>query len=96
MFGRCIKKYEGFRVDVKRKSIEDKVRREKVFEVEEALNIENSRASSFQIRGIHVVETKVNAVRGWSSPKTLPEVRNNKVEDAFQEEYELQCAEPLD
>ncbi|GJY61609.1 hypothetical protein Tco_0462266 [Tanacetum coccineum] len=95
-YGRCIKKYEGFRVDVKRKSIEDKVRREKVFEVEEALNIENSRASSFQVRGINVDETKVNAVRDWSSPKTLPKVRNNKVADAFQEEYELQCAEPLD
>ncbi|GJZ91232.1 hypothetical protein Tco_0663159 [Tanacetum coccineum] len=89
-------KYEGFRVDVKRKSIEDKVRREKVFEVEETLNIEKSRASSFQVRGINVDETKVNAVRDWSSLKTLPEVRNNKVVDAFQEEYELQCAEPLD
>ncbi|GJZ90572.1 transposon ty3-I gag-pol polyprotein [Tanacetum coccineum] len=55
------------------KSIEDKVRRE-VFDVVEALDIENSRASSFQMRGIHVLETKVNAVRGWSSPKTLPEV----------------------
>ncbi|GJV50101.1 hypothetical protein Tco_1440313 [Tanacetum coccineum] len=92
-YGRCIKKYEGFRVDVKRKSIEDKVRREKVFEVEEALNIENSRASSFQVRGINIDETKVNAVRDWSSLKTFPEVRNNKVENAFQEEYELQCAE---
>ncbi|GKB17264.1 hypothetical protein Tco_0851187, partial [Tanacetum coccineum] len=89
-YGRCIKKYEGFRVDVKRKSIEDKVRREKVFEVEEALNIENSRASSFQVRGINIDETKVNAVRDWSSLKTFPEVRNNKVENAFQEEYELQ------
>ncbi|GJV57599.1 putative nucleotidyltransferase, ribonuclease H [Tanacetum coccineum] len=95
-YGRCIKKYEGFRVDVKRKSIEDKVRREKVFEVDEALNIENSRASSFQVRGINVDETKVNAVRDWSSLKILPEVRNNKVADAFQEEYELQCGEPLD
>ncbi|GJX57339.1 transposon ty3-I gag-pol polyprotein [Tanacetum coccineum] len=68
-----LKKYEGFRVDVKRKSIEDKVRRE-VFDVVEALDIENSRASSFQMRGIHVVETKVNAVRDLSSPKTLPEL----------------------
>ncbi|GJZ63434.1 hypothetical protein Tco_0619855 [Tanacetum coccineum] len=88
--------YEGFRVDAKRKSIKDKVRREKVFEVDEAFNIENSRASSFQVRGINVDETKVNAVRDWSSLKILPEVRNNKVADAFQEEYELQCAEPLD
>ncbi|GJW32316.1 hypothetical protein Tco_0052348 [Tanacetum coccineum] len=40
----------GFRVDVKHKSIEDKVLREKVFEVDEALNIENSRASSFKIK----------------------------------------------
>ncbi|GJX41755.1 putative nucleotidyltransferase, ribonuclease H [Tanacetum coccineum] len=95
-YGRRVKKYEGFRVDVKRKSIKDKVRCEKVFEVEEALNIENSRANSFHVRGINVDETKVNAVRDWSSLKTLHEVRNNKVADAFQEEYELQCAEPLD
>nr|GFA27493.1 putative reverse transcriptase domain-containing protein [Tanacetum cinerariifolium] len=57
-YGRRVKKYEGFRVDVKRKSIKDKVRRE-VFDVVEALDIENSRASSFQMRGIHVVETKL-------------------------------------
>ncbi|GJT82494.1 transposon ty3-I gag-pol polyprotein [Tanacetum coccineum] len=95
-YGRCIKKYEGFRVDVKRKSIEDKVRREKVFEVDDALNIEISRASSFQVRGINVDETKVNVARDWSSLKILPEVGNNKVADAFQEECELQCAEPLD
>nr|GEV82485.1 transposon Ty3-I Gag-Pol polyprotein [Tanacetum cinerariifolium] len=61
-YGRRVKKYEGFRVDVKRKSIENKVRRE-VFEVDEALAIENSRVSSFQMRGIHVIETKVNAVQ---------------------------------
>ncbi|GKF46782.1 hypothetical protein Tco_0136584, partial [Tanacetum coccineum] len=72
------------------------VRREKVFEVDEALNTENSRVSSFHVRGINVDETKVNAVRDWSSLKILPEVRNNKVADAFQEEYELQCGEPLD
>ncbi|GKD92401.1 hypothetical protein Tco_1372238 [Tanacetum coccineum] len=76
---RRVKKYEGFRVDVKRKSIEDKVHREKVFDVDEALDIENSRASSFQVRGIHVDEAKVNMVRDWPSPKKLPEVRNNKV-----------------
>nr|GEX69398.1 RNA-directed DNA polymerase [Tanacetum cinerariifolium] len=85
----------GFRVDVKRKSIKDKVRRE-VFNVVEALDIENSMASYFQMRGIHVVETKVNVVRGWSSPKTFPEVRNNKVANTFQEEDELEYAEPLD
>nr|GEZ29994.1 histone H3.2 [Tanacetum cinerariifolium] len=79
----------------RRKSIKDKVRRE-VFNVVEALDIENSRASSFQMRGIHVIETKVNAIRVWSSPKTLPEVRNNKVENAFQEEDELEYVEPLD
>nr|GEU56475.1 Asp_protease_2 domain-containing protein [Tanacetum cinerariifolium] len=104
-----VKKYEGFRVDVKRKSIEDKVRRE-VFEVDEALAIENSRASSFQVRRNHVDETnvnavrdwaspkilpEVNAVRDWASPKILPEVRNTKVVDAFQEEDELECVEPV-
>nr|GEU93090.1 pentatricopeptide repeat-containing protein At4g21065-like [Tanacetum cinerariifolium] len=46
----------------------DKVRREKVFDVDEAIDIENSRASSFQVRGIHVDECKVNAVRDWPSP----------------------------
>ncbi|GKF24020.1 hypothetical protein Tco_0076342, partial [Tanacetum coccineum] len=79
----------------RRKSIEDMVRRE-VFDVNEALDIENSMASSFQVKGIYVDETKVNAVRDWSSPKTLPEVRNNKVADAFQEEDELEYVEPLD
>nr|GEV63975.1 RNA-directed DNA polymerase [Tanacetum cinerariifolium] len=78
-----------FRVDVKRKSIEDKVRRKKVFEVEKALNIENSRASSFQVRGINVDEPKVNAVRDGSSPKTLSEVRNNKVADALSKKTTL-------
>ncbi|GJT27379.1 transposon ty3-I gag-pol polyprotein [Tanacetum coccineum] len=71
-YSRRVKKYEGFLVDVKRKSIEDKVRRD-VFDVVEALDIENSRASSFQMRGIHVVKTKVNAVQDWSSPKIMPE-----------------------
>ncbi|GJV21908.1 putative nucleotidyltransferase, ribonuclease H, partial [Tanacetum coccineum] len=72
-YGRRVNKYEGFRVDVKRKSNEDKVRRE-VFEIDEALAIENSRASSFQVRGNHVDKTNVNSVRDWSSPKILPEV----------------------
>nr|GEY47644.1 zf-CCHC domain-containing protein [Tanacetum cinerariifolium] len=72
-YGRRVKKYEGFKVDVKRKSIKDKVRRE-VLDIVEALDIENSRASSFKMRGIHVVETKVDVVRDWSSPKTLPEL----------------------
>ncbi|GJS08545.1 transposon ty3-I gag-pol polyprotein [Tanacetum coccineum] len=91
-----VKGFNCFRVDVKRKSIEDKVRRE-VFEVDEALAIENSRArSSFQVRGNHVDETNVNAVWDLASPKILPEVRNTKVVDAFQEEDELECAEPLD
>ncbi|GKB76291.1 RNA-directed DNA polymerase, partial [Tanacetum coccineum] len=79
LYSRRVKKYEGFRVDVKRKSIEDKVHREKVFDVDEALDIENSRASSFQVRGIHVDGTNVNAVLDCPSPKILPEVRINKV-----------------
>ncbi|GJW07194.1 RNA-directed DNA polymerase [Tanacetum coccineum] len=80
-YGRHVKKYEGFQVDVKHKSIKDKVRREKVFEVDEALDIENSRVSSFQVRGIHVDETKVNAVRDWSSPKKLPKELYESDED---------------
>ncbi|GJX80546.1 RNA-directed DNA polymerase [Tanacetum coccineum] len=46
--------------------------------------------------GINVDETNVNAVRDWSSLKILPGVRNNKVADAFQDEDELEYAEPLD
>nr|GEZ00300.1 RNA-directed DNA polymerase [Tanacetum cinerariifolium] len=80
-YGR-VKRYEGFRVDVKRKSIKDKVCRE-VFDVDKSFDIENSRASSFQVKGIYVDETKVNAVWDWSSPKTLPEDRNNKVRLRF-------------
>ncbi|GKB47766.1 hypothetical protein Tco_0898519, partial [Tanacetum coccineum] len=41
-------------------------------------------------------ETKVNAVRDWPSLNILPEVRNIKVADAFQEEDELEYVEPLD
>ncbi|GKD24570.1 hypothetical protein Tco_1230784 [Tanacetum coccineum] len=93
-YGRCVKKYEGFQVDVKFKSIEDKVRG-KVFKVDEALAIKNSRVSYFQVRGNHVDKTKVNVVRDWPSPKIFPEVRNNKVADAFQEEDELEYVEPL-
>ncbi|GJY62079.1 hypothetical protein Tco_0462736 [Tanacetum coccineum] len=67
-----------------------------VFDVDEAFDIENSRVGSFHVRGIHVDETKVNTVRNWSSSKTLIEVKNNKVADAFQEEDELEYAKHLD
>ncbi|GJR33451.1 hypothetical protein Tco_1109683 [Tanacetum coccineum] len=60
-----------------------------VFDDDEALDISRTRGEFFQVRGIHVDATKVNAVRDWSSPKTLPEDRNNKVANAFQEEDEL-------
>nr|GEU78214.1 DNA helicase [Tanacetum cinerariifolium] len=76
--------------------IVDKVCREKVFEVNEALDTENSRASSFQVRGIHVDETKVNKVQDLSSPKALLEVRNNKFPNVSQEEDELEYVELLD
>nr|GEY53840.1 hypothetical protein [Tanacetum cinerariifolium] len=94
--GKCVKKYEGFRVNVMQKSIKDKVCHEKVFDVDEAFDIENLRECSFQVRRIRVDETKVNAVRDLSSPKTFSEVRNNKVAGAFREEEELECVEPLD
>ncbi|GKE07950.1 transposon ty3-I gag-pol polyprotein [Tanacetum coccineum] len=94
-YGRRVNKYEGFRVDVKRKSNEDKVRHE-VFEIDEALAVENLMASSFQVRGNHVDKTKVNAVRDWFSPKILPDVRNNKVANVFQEEDELEYVKPLE
>nr|GEY44286.1 hypothetical protein [Tanacetum cinerariifolium] len=88
--GKCVKKYEGFRVNVMQKSIKDKVCHEKVFDVDEAFDIENLRECSFQVRRIRVDETKVNAVRDLSSPKTFSEVRNNKVAGAFREEEELE------
>ncbi|GJU73333.1 long chain acyl-CoA synthetase 6, peroxisomal-like protein [Tanacetum coccineum] len=69
-YGRRVKKYECFRVDVKRKSTKDKVRCEKVFDVDEALDIKNSKASSFQVKGIHVDETN-NGVVGFDSIKEL-------------------------
>nr|GEV73621.1 hypothetical protein [Tanacetum cinerariifolium] len=50
-YGRRVNIDEGFRVNVKHKSTEYKVRREKMFEVDEALDSENSKASSFQVRG---------------------------------------------
>ncbi|GJX82150.1 hypothetical protein Tco_0331631 [Tanacetum coccineum] len=53
----------GFRVDVKRKSIEDKVRHE-VFEVDESLAIKNSRASYFQVKRTHVNWSRSRAF-GW-------------------------------
>ncbi|GJY75873.1 RNA-directed DNA polymerase [Tanacetum coccineum] len=53
-----VKSFNCFRVDVKRESIKDKVRREKVFEVDEALDIENSRASSFQVRGFMLTKPR--------------------------------------
>ncbi|GJT66807.1 G-type lectin S-receptor-like serine/threonine-protein kinase [Tanacetum coccineum] len=73
----------GFNDDEDVKGFNYKVRREKVFEVDDILDIKNSRASSFQVRGIHVDEIKANAVQDWSSPKILPEVRKNKVADAL-------------
>ncbi|GJS43553.1 RNA-directed DNA polymerase [Tanacetum coccineum] len=77
-------------VKAERKSIEDKVRRDKVFEVEKARNIENSRASSFPVRGINVDETKFNTVQDWSLLKTLPEVRKLICGECVSREYELQ------
>ncbi|GJV16353.1 RNA-directed DNA polymerase, eukaryota [Tanacetum coccineum] len=50
--------------DVKRKSTQDKVRREKIFEVNEALDSENSRASSFQVR-------ENDGIRLWVNDKKI-------------------------
>nr|GEW85374.1 hypothetical protein [Tanacetum cinerariifolium] len=50
-YGRRVKKYEGYRVDVKHKSTKDKVRHERVFGVDEAIDSEYLSASSFQVRG---------------------------------------------
>nr|GFA28738.1 putative nucleotidyltransferase, ribonuclease H [Tanacetum cinerariifolium] len=56
-------------------------------EVDEALNIENLKASSFQVRGINVNETKVNVVRDWSLPKTLLELPNEPYPSPYQIGY---------
>ncbi|GJS33555.1 hypothetical protein Tco_0531937 [Tanacetum coccineum] len=58
--------------------------------------IHNLNVRDLDYGGINVDVTKVNAVRDWSSLKILTEVRNIKVVDAFQEEDELEYAEPLD
>nr|GEX89125.1 hypothetical protein [Tanacetum cinerariifolium] len=63
------KEIMGFNDDEDVKGFNYKVRHE-VFDVDEAYDIENSRASSFQVRGIHVDATKVNTVKDWSSSKT--------------------------
>nr|GEV47579.1 serine/threonine/dual specificity protein kinase, catalytic domain-containing protein [Tanacetum cinerariifolium] len=65
------------------------VRHEKVFVVNEAIDIENSRASSFQVRGIHVDQTKINTVWDWPSPKIPPKVRNNEVADLLSRKTSL-------
>nr|GEU58816.1 transposon Ty3-I Gag-Pol polyprotein [Tanacetum cinerariifolium] len=43
-----------------------------------------------------LINNLVNAVRDWSLLKILPEVRNSKVANVFQEEDELEYAETLD
>ncbi|GKB23924.1 RNA-directed DNA polymerase [Tanacetum coccineum] len=58
-------------------------------------NREELEGEFFSSEGIHVDKTKVNAVRDWPSPKILPEVRNIKVMDVFQEEDELEYDKPL-
>ncbi|GJW70217.1 hypothetical protein Tco_0127134, partial [Tanacetum coccineum] len=50
--GRRVKKDDDSRVNENRKSTQDKVRRKKMFEVDEAIDGENSMASSFQVRGM--------------------------------------------
>ncbi|GJX32654.1 hypothetical protein Tco_0242509 [Tanacetum coccineum] len=58
--------------DVKCKSIKDKVLREKVFEVDELLDIENSSASSFQIEGrFIVVENKIGRIKKGLALKVI-------------------------
>ncbi|GJX39138.1 hypothetical protein Tco_0252441 [Tanacetum coccineum] len=49
--GRHVKKDEGSRVKVEHKSTKDMVRREKMVDVDKALNSENLRAISFQVKG---------------------------------------------
>ncbi|GKD35883.1 hypothetical protein Tco_1251392 [Tanacetum coccineum] len=64
-YGRCIKKYEGFRVDVKHKSIEDKVLREKVFEVDEALMLSLIILSQTRMLAVLESQTRSCIVIGW-------------------------------
>ncbi|GJX30009.1 hypothetical protein Tco_0238088 [Tanacetum coccineum] len=59
---------ENLGVDVKRKSIKDKVRRE-VFEVDESLAIENSQASYFQVKRTHVNWSRIFKKRNKKKAK---------------------------
>ncbi|GKA50127.1 reverse mRNAase [Tanacetum coccineum] len=53
---------EAIFITIENLGVADKVHRE-VLEVDEALDIENWRASSFQVKGIHVDETKTNEAK---------------------------------
>ncbi|GJW47616.1 hypothetical protein Tco_0079262 [Tanacetum coccineum] len=78
---------KGFRVDVKRKSIEDKVRCE-VFDVVEALDIENSRESSFQMRGFMLSKPRSMRFRIGLHLRHCPRLAGIKKESALKTELE--------
>ncbi|GJS31647.1 hypothetical protein Tco_0492267 [Tanacetum coccineum] len=88
-YDRRVKKYEGFRVDVKPKSIEDKVRREKVFEVHESLDIENSRAKEDELEYVEPLDGEAKQVtyviqRTLCSPKSCKNLVSKALVKAFQ------------
>nr|GEW62579.1 hypothetical protein [Tanacetum cinerariifolium] len=88
--------WEGRRIAMVSSIVTPQLPKPEIKVKDKIVKAKNSRASSFQVRGIHVDETKVNAVQDWPSPKILPEVINIKVANAFQEEDKLEYAEPLD
>ncbi|GJT58910.1 hypothetical protein Tco_1002443 [Tanacetum coccineum] len=69
---------EDVKVDVKRNFIKDKVHREKVFEVDEALDVENSRASSFQVKGS---VNKNKSIQNWGNGLHLRQYNSRGGED---------------
>lgn len=55
-------KEKGMRVNVKRKTIEDKHHHKKTFKVDEIFNGENSRDSYFQVKGMMPTENPTEEV----------------------------------
>ncbi|GJV25407.1 hypothetical protein Tco_1378102 [Tanacetum coccineum] len=77
--------------------VEEKIMKAEVLDehIEEIQDLQSYKQHDDKIPTL-LCETTNKVVRDWSSPKTLPEVRNTKVVDAFQEEDELEYVKHLE